>query len=85
LAKLINRQMLKRVGLLAWPNIWAGRQIVPELVGLLYPDAVTQVMRDYLEHPEKLQAMRSALQAARGEAGAATKLAAIVAGWVQTV
>ncbi|MFM2429011.1 MAG: hypothetical protein RLZZ511_224 [Cyanobacteriota bacterium] len=85
LAKLINRQMLKRVGLLAWPNIWAGEQIVPELVGLLYPDDVTQVMRDYLEHPEKLQAMRSALQAARGEAGAATKLAAIVAGWVQTV
>jgi hypothetical protein len=83
LAKLINRQMLKRVGLLAWPNIWAGKQIVPELVGLLYPPDVTAVMQDYLAQPEKLVQMRSDLQAARGEAGAATKLAAIVAGWVK--
>ena len=32
-AKLINWFFLRRKGLLAWPNIWAQKEIVPELVG----------------------------------------------------
>jgi hypothetical protein len=77
-AKVINWYALRRVGLLAWPNIWAGEEIVPEMVGRLQPQQVADRMLDYLEHPEKLTAMREKLQAIRGEAGAAERLAAIV-------
>ena len=63
----------------AWPNIWAGKEIVPELVGNLDAKTVAEFTLDYLQHPEKLAAMRAALRQVRGEAGAADKLAAIVA------
>jgi lipid A disaccharide synthetase len=62
----------------AWPNIWAQAEIVPELIGELQPAAVAEIVLDYLNHPEKLAAMRSRLQAVRGQAGAAQKLAQIV-------
>ncbi|MCU0552911.1 MAG: lipid-A-disaccharide synthase [Leptolyngbya sp. Prado105] len=79
LAKRINAAMLKRLGLLAWPNIWAKEMIVPELVGHLDPKEVAAFMIDYLDHPEKLEAMRDRLRQVRGEPGAAKKLVAIVA------
>jgi hypothetical protein len=78
IAKGINLWMINRVGFLAWPNIWAGEKIVPELFGELYPPEIADCILDYLTHPEKLAAMREAIQAVRGEAGAAEKLAAIV-------
>jgi hypothetical protein len=78
MARGINLWMINRVGFLAWPNIWAGEKIVPELFGELYPPEIADCILDYLTHPEKLAAMRSALQAVRGESGAADKLAAIV-------
>lgn len=78
MAKVINWLVLQRLGLLAWPNIWAGSQIVPELVGKLEPPAVAELALDYLDHPEKLAAMRSQLRSIRGQPGAAQKLAQIV-------
>jgi lipid-A-disaccharide synthase len=78
-AKLINAWALKRLGLLAWPNIWAKDMIVPELIGKLTPDTIAPLVLDYLDHPEKLQQMRDALRNVRGEPGAAKKLASIVA------
>lgn len=77
-AKLINGWFLKRIGLLAWPNIWAKEEIVPELLGRLQPKAVADVVLDFLDHPEKLQQMRDKLRSLRGEPGAAKKFAAIV-------
>lgn len=74
-AKIINRIMLGRLKLLAWPNIWAGEQIVPELVGNLTPDGVVGLVIDYLENPEKLQYMRDRLRAVCGQPGAAAKIA----------
>jgi lipid A disaccharide synthetase len=78
LAKGINWLALRRLGLLAWPNIWAKKMIVPELVGKLQPEAIADLTLDYLTHPEKLDQMRSDLRKLRGEPGAAQKLAAIV-------
>jgi lipid A disaccharide synthetase len=81
IAKLVNTIAFRTLGnrKLAWPNIWAdGEEIVPELVGYLDAKNVAQVALDYLEHPEKLAAMRSRLQRVRGEAGAGDKIAAIV-------
>ncbi|MEB3177672.1 MAG: lipid-A-disaccharide synthase [Nostocaceae cyanobacterium] len=77
-AKVINWWFLKRKGLLAWPNIWAQEEVVPELVGKLEPAEVGEMVLDYLQHPEKLQAIRSKLRSVRGEPGAAQKIAQLV-------
>ena len=81
-AKVINWLMLQLVlrqkRLFAWPNIWAKKEIVPELVGELQPQEVAQLVLDYLEHPEKLEDMRSRLRVVRGQPGAAQKLAQLV-------
>jgi lipid A disaccharide synthetase len=80
IAKIVNTIAYRTMGnyKFAWPNIWAGREIVPELVGDLDAKTVAEFTLDYLRHPEKLTAMRSELRQVRGEAGAADKLAAIV-------
>ncbi|MGJ5672410.1 MAG: lipid-A-disaccharide synthase [Nostochopsis sp.] len=77
-AKLINWIFLQRKGLLAWPNIWAKSEVVPELVGKLQPQEVAQMVLDFLNHPEKLDKIRAKLQSTRGETGAADKLAQLV-------
>ena len=78
IAKTINWFFLRKKGLLAWPNIWAGKEVVPELIGKLQPQEIGEIVLDYLENPEKLGQMRSQLQSIRGEAGAAAKLANLV-------
>ena len=77
-AKLINWLVLKQGRLFAWPNIWAGTEIVPELVGRLEPDTVALLVLDYLHHPQKLQAMSDRLGAVRGETGAVKRIADII-------
>ncbi|MBU7582716.1 MAG: lipid-A-disaccharide synthase [Nostoc sp. TH1S01] len=77
-AKLINWLFLRRKGLLAWPNIWAQSEIVPELVGQLQAQEVGEIVLDLLTHPEKLEEMRNKLRQVRGESGAAEKIAQIV-------
>ncbi len=80
-AKLINACFLwylRTHRLLAWPNIWAGEAIVPELWGHLQPQQVAEVGIDWLHHPEKLEQISHKLRQIRGEAGAAQKLAQLV-------
>lgn len=77
-AALINWLVLRQGKLLAWPNIWAKREIVPELVGDLEPAAVAAMVLDYLNHPEKLEAIRQDLRTVRGQPGAADKLVELV-------
>ncbi|MGB3760860.1 MAG: lipid-A-disaccharide synthase [Rivularia sp. (in: cyanobacteria)] len=77
-AKLINSYFLKRKGLLAWPNIWAQQEIVPELVGKLQPSDVADIAIDYLQNPQKLADIRAKLKSARGQAGAADKLTQLI-------
>jgi lipid-A-disaccharide synthase len=81
-AKVINtfilRQIYKEGRLFAWPNIWAKRQVVPELIGPLTPQEVAQKVVGLLADPSALAAMRQDLRLVRGEAGASAKLAAIV-------
>ncbi|OWY67564.1 lipid-A-disaccharide synthase [cyanobacterium TDX16] len=78
MAKAINWLVLQRLGLRSWPNIWAKSEIVPELVGKLQPQTVAGLVLDYLQHPEKLEEMRSKLRSVRGQTGAAAKIAQIV-------
>jgi lipid A disaccharide synthetase len=77
-AKLINWLVLKQGRLFAWPNIWAGTEIVPELVGKLEPGQVAQLVLDYLQHPDKLKMMSDRLNAVRGQTGAAQQIADII-------
>jgi hypothetical protein len=79
IAKGINLYMLRRLGLLAWPNIWAGRQIVPELMGKLVAQEVADRLVDYLENPEKLEEMRREMRAVSGPPGASDRLVDLVA------
>ncbi|WP_427160094.1 lipid-A-disaccharide synthase [Aliinostoc sp. HNIBRCY26] len=77
-AKIINWLFLRRKGLLAWPNIWAKAEIVPEIVGKLQANEIGDMVLDLIDHPEKLEEIRSKLRNARGESGAAQKIAQIV-------
>ncbi|MBD2166783.1 lipid-A-disaccharide synthase [Calothrix membranacea FACHB-236] len=77
-AKVINWLFLRRKGLLAWPNIWAQSEIVPELVGHLQAPEIGEMVLDLLTNPEKLEQMQLKLRNVRGEAGAAQKLATLV-------
>lgn len=77
-AKAINWLVLRQGRLFAWPNIWAGEEIVPELVGELQPEAIAELVLDYLNHPEKLAKMRERLRSLRGQPGAAEKLAKLI-------
>jgi lipid A disaccharide synthetase len=82
IAKLVNTIAFRMLNdrKLAWPNIWANqREIVPELIGYLDAKTVADFTIDYLEHPEKLTTMKDQLRQVRGAAGAADKLATIVA------
>lgn len=66
------------LGLRAWPNLWAGKEIVPELVGPLEPADVAAKIMDYLDSPHRLEEMRHALEKVRGEPGAAKALVNMV-------
>ncbi len=69
----------KGLGYLAWPNIWAKREIIPELVEPIEPAELVKKVQHYLEHPEELSKMRQELERVRGESGAAAKIADLVA------
>ena len=75
---LIVRSLQKSGKLLGWPNIWAKREVVPELLGPVTPADICQVALDYLNHPGKLAATRQALRELRGPMGAADKMATLI-------
>ncbi len=77
-ASAINWLVLRNLGLRAWPNIWAGREIVPELVGDLQAAEVGDMVLEWLNHPEKLAAIQHNLRCVRGQSGAAQKIVQLV-------
>ncbi|MFM7471325.1 MAG: lipid-A-disaccharide synthase [Nodosilinea sp.] len=81
-ARGINRLALSQIyrqgRLFAWPNLWAGRAVVPELIGPIRPQQVAHQAIAYLSHPEDLAAIAQDLRSLRGEGGAAARLATVV-------
>jgi lipid A disaccharide synthetase len=69
---------MRQRGFLAWPNISAGRAVVPERVGAITPDQIAAEAADWLDHPERLAAMRADLRSLRGRPGAVASLASLV-------
>ncbi len=78
LTPLIIRATQKSGKLFAWPNIWAKREVVPELLGAITAQEASELAQDYLTHREKLDDMRQTLRSLRGPAGAADKLAKLI-------
>lgn len=80
--KIINplavKALQKSGKLFAWPNIWAKREVVPELFGEITPEEVSAIAQNYLTHPEKLADIRQTLRDLRGPAGAADKMADLI-------
>jgi lipid A disaccharide synthetase len=78
-AKVFNTWLIKKgLGSKAWPNIWAGEEIVPELVGTLYAEEAGERAIALLANPERLREMRTALSKLRGQPGAALKFAELI-------
>jgi len=69
---------LRHRGFLAWPNISAGRLVVPERVGAIEPAAIAAEAADWLDHPGRLEAMAEDLRSLRGRPGAVAALAELV-------
>jgi hypothetical protein len=69
---------MRNSGLLAWPNISAGRLVVPERVGAIQPQEIALEAADWLAQPERLAGMRDDLRSLRGAPGAVAALAAMV-------
>ena len=69
---------LRHRGFLAWPNISAGRLVVPERVGAIEPAAIAAEAADWLDHPTRLAAMAEDLRSLRGRPGAVSALADLV-------
>ncbi|MEO0855015.1 MAG: hypothetical protein AAFY15_16145, partial [Cyanobacteria bacterium J06648_11] len=69
IAKGVNWIAHRFLGLLAWPNRWAGEEIVPELRGHLTPQDVADVARDILTDPMRQQQIRDRLQQWQGKPG----------------
>ena len=78
LGRLLAVWRMRNHGFLAWPNISAGRAVVPERVGTILPEAIAAEAADWLASPERLQGMRDDLRSLRGQPGAVTALADLV-------
>jgi len=75
---LVVRALQKSGKRFAWPNIWAKREVVPELFGEITPEEVSAIAKTYLTYPEKLTSIRQTLRDLRGPAGAAHKMADLI-------
>ena len=71
---------MRQWGFLAWPNISAGRAVVPERVGAITPAQIAAEAADWLAHPERLAGLRDDLRSLRGQPGAVAALAQLVEG-----
>ncbi|MEB3263371.1 MAG: glycosyl transferase [Synechococcus sp.] len=71
---------MRNRGFLAWPNITAGRAVVPERVGPITPEGIAAEAADWLAHPQRLEGMRDDLRSLRGQPGAVASLAELVCG-----
>lgn len=69
---------MRQRGFLAWPNISAGRLVVPERVGAITPDQISAEAADWLAQPERLAGVREDLRSLRGQPGALDSLARMV-------
>jgi lipid A disaccharide synthetase len=69
---------MRHHGFLAWPNISAGRMVVPERGGPITPEQIAAEASGWLDQPIRLEGMRDDLRSLRGAPGAVAALAGMV-------
>ena len=74
LGVLMSAWRMRKRGLLAWPNISAGRVVVPERVGAITPEGIADEAASWLASPERLAGQREDLRSLRGQPGAVAAL-----------
>ncbi|NLY91205.1 MAG: hypothetical protein GX081_06310 [Firmicutes bacterium] len=88
LGKVLKRKLIPRfqakIKFAAWPNRLAKAQIVPELIGRIYPDEVAEVALGMLQDESGLAQISQRLQATVGEPGAARRLIHILEEVIRT-
>ncbi len=67
---LLSNWRLRSNSFLAWPNISAGRMIVPEKIGNIFPEEIAQEAAEWLSSPERLKGQKEDLRSLRGQPGA---------------
>ena len=72
---LLSAWRLRNHGLMAWPNISAGRMVVPERVGPITTEQIANEAESWLASPERLQGQQDDLRRLRGQPGAVRALA----------
>lgn len=81
-AKLINwliiQYTINNNKLYAWPNIWAKKEIVPELIGHLKVADIGDMILDFYHHPHKLEKIKNDLRAVTGDKGASQKIVDLI-------
>ncbi len=75
LGLLLSAWRMRHHGLLAWPNISAGRMVVPERVGRITPEQIAEEAAGWLASPERLKGQQDDLRSLRGQPGAVAALA----------
>jgi len=76
--KKVVRGYNQRIKFTALPNIRAGRQIVPEIRGVIEPADVAKEVTELLRNPEQLTKMKEELRNIDTTEGAADKVANII-------
>ncbi len=74
LGVLMSAWRMRNRGLLAWPNISAGRVVVPERVGAITPEGIADEAATWLDSPGRLAGQREDLRSLRGQPGAVAAL-----------
>jgi len=67
---LLSRWRMRKNNFLAWPNILAGRMIVPEKVGKISPKDIANEAAEWLQSPNRLKGQKDDLRSLRGKPGA---------------
>ena len=70
LGRLISIWKMRKSNFLAWPNISAGKMIVPEKIGIIYPKDIVKEALQWIDSPARLQGQKEDLLNIRGQPGA---------------
>ena len=65
---------LRKNKFMAWPNISAGKMIVPEKIGSIYPNEIAEELFEWLKSPTRLIGQKEELKKLRGKPGAIEKM-----------
>ena len=71
---LLSAWRMRNNSYFAWPNISAGRMVVPERVGHIIPKEIAKEAIEWINSPVRLSGQKEDLRSLRGKPGATTKM-----------